>query len=356
MRSIVSLILAWAMTAAPAIAGDVYRLDKATPLPGKSPGWDYVSLDGARQRLFIGRRDDGLLVVDLKTRKALTTIKDSAHANAAVLIPSLDRGYTANEDGTTTIFRLSDLGRIDRKTFGTDADAVFFDPATGQVIFTMGNSHALAFLDAASGASTGRLDLDSAKLESIVADGAGLIYVPERDRDRVAKVDARDHRLIAEWTTGPCAQPTGQAIDREGHRLFIGCRGQAPVLLVMNMDTGAIIASLPIGRGNDGVVYDPATRKIITANGLDANVVVYEQVDADTYKLDHASTTRPNARTLAYDAGSKAIHLVTAEGWVDPGKKINSAVAPFYPNAFDAKSFVLLTYRLRPARAGAEED
>ena len=36
--------------------------------------------------------------------------------------------------------------------------------------------------------------------------------------------------------------------------------------------------------------------------------------------------------------------MVTAEGTADPGKKINKAVAPFYPNRYFPDTFTVLTY------------
>jgi hypothetical protein len=35
---------------------------------------------------------------------------------------------------------------------------------------------------------------------------------------------------------------------------------------------------------------------------------------------------------------------VTAEGTADPTKKINKAVAPFYPNRYFPDTFTVLTY------------
>ena len=108
-----------------------------------------------------------------------------------------------------------------------------------------------------------------------------------------------------------------------------------------------MITTLEIGRGNDGVIYDAATRKIYTSNGVDANLVIYDQVDADTYKLAEATTTRPYARTMALDPKTKKVYLVTAEGTADPSKKINKAVAPFYPNRYFPDTFTVLTFAPR---------
>jgi hypothetical protein len=141
-----------------------------------------------------------------------------------------------------------------------------------------------------------------------------------------------------------CEQPTGLAFDSARERLFVGCRGRAPVLAVMDSRTGRVVGVQPIGRGNDGVVYDAGARQVITSNGVDANLVIYDQTDADHYRLAEATTTRPYARTMAFDPRTRRIYLVTAEGTVDAGRPVNAAVAPFYPNRYFDDTFVLLTY------------
>jgi len=72
--------------------------------------------------------------------------------------------------------------------------------------------------------------------------------------------------------------------------------------------------------------------------------VIYDQLDADTYRLSEATTTRPYARTMALDSKTKKVYLVTAEGTADPEKRINRAVAPFYPNRYYPDTFTILTF------------
>jgi hypothetical protein len=76
--------------------------------------------------------------------------------------------------------------------------------------------------------------------------------------------------------------------------------------------------------------------------------VVIAQVDANTYRLEEAVSTRPYARTMALDPKTKKVYLVTAEGAVDPAQPWKSDVAPFYPNVYFRDTFTLLTYSRGP--------
>ncbi len=340
-----SICFAFAAAAAGAHAQHFHQLESAVKLKSAKPDWDYVTLDPARGHLFIGRRGEGVVVYDVKAKKVVKTLDKSDDANAVALVPEFDRGYSTNGDGTSTVFQISTLKTLDRiKLGGEDADAAFYEPVTKQLAFTLGDAKKIVFVDAKTAKVAGELAMESKKLDGTVPDGNGNLFMALRDRNAVAKIDARARSLVAEWKTEGCEQPTGIAYDAASKRIFIGCRGAKPVLAVMDADSGKVIATHEIGRGNDGVIYDADTKRIYTSNGVDANLVIYDQVDANTYKLAEATTTRPYARTMALDPKTKKVYMVTAEGTADPAKKINKAVAAFYPNRYFPDTFTVLTY------------
>lgn len=325
-------------------ADTAYRLESVVTLKSAAPSWDYVTLDQQRGRLFIGRRGDGVGVFDIQKNELVQTLDRSAEGNAIVLAEPFNRGYTINEDGTSTVFDLVSLKTIDRITLGEAADSGTFDIATGQVLVTMSDEQKVLFLDAKSGSKKGELALVSKKYDGIVSNGKGQVFIAQRDRNSLAVIDSKARKLAAEWPLSRCEEPTGVAYDADNERVFVGCRGKNPVLTVVDATNGKVVANHAIGRGNDGVIYDKDTGLVFTANGVDANLVIYKQVDANTYTLADAATTRPYARTMAIDRVSKKIFTVTAEGRADPSKKINRGPAPFYPNTYYADSFVVLTY------------
>jgi DNA-binding beta-propeller fold protein YncE len=321
-------------------------LHAAVKLVGKAPDWDYLSYDAARGRLFIARRDAGLWVYDTRRQRLLRRMPKTGGAGASLLIPALGRGYATNEDGSVTVFNLATLVPIRRVKFAEDADAASYEPVSGRIAFVSADSRRVTFMDARSLAVVGHVDLEAKKADASVADGAGAILLNERDRNMVARIDAASARITAEWPTTGCTQPTGLAYDAANHRAFVGCRGPKPVLAVLNTQSGAIVATLDLGRGNDGVAYDRAHRRIITTNGVEGNIVVFHQDDADHYRLEQAITTRPSARTLAVDTTGQRIFTVTAEGVVNPAQPANAGPSAFYPNAYYDNSFTVLTYKI----------
>jgi DNA-binding beta-propeller fold protein YncE len=280
------LSLALGFCALAAYSQPFHRLESAVTLKSAKPDWDYVTLDAARGRLFIGRRGEGVVVYDVMSKKVVRTLDKSDDANAVALVPEFDRGYSTNGDGTSTVFQISTLKTLERiKLGGEDADSAFYEPVTQQLAFTLGDAKKIVFVDAKTAKVVGELAMESKKLDGTVPDGEGNLFMALRDRNAVAKIDARARALVAEWKTEGCEQPTGIAFDKANQRIFVGCRGAKPVLAVMDSASGKVIGTYEIGRGNDGVIYDAETKKIYTSNGVDANLVIYDQVDASTYKL-----------------------------------------------------------------------
>ena len=158
----------------------------------------------------------------------------------------------------------------------------------------------VSFLDAQTGAVNGVLKIDSESIEGSVADGEGFYYTALRDKDKVLKIDARARKVVGEWSIGKHVKPNSVAYDRANQRVFVTTRGSDAALLVFDRD-GKIVADTPIGLNNDSIVFDPETKKIYTANGWDGTLVIIQQVDANTYKLSEAPTTRPWARTMALE-------------------------------------------------------
>lgn len=329
-------------------AESFYRLESALTLASKNePDWDYLTFDQERSRLFVSRRDDGVSVYDAKAGKIISTLEGTAGGNAIRLVPEYGRAYIITQDGSATAFDLATLRKITRIKFGDNADNCFYDPVTKQLMVTMGDSQQVVFLEGATGRLVGKLAIDSSKLEGAAPDGKGNFFLALRDRNKVVRINVAERRITAEWPTDGCELLSGLDYDPATQRIFVAGRGDKPILAVLDAVTGKVVSRPGIGRGNDAVIFDPETRRIYTANGMDGTLVILQQVNADTYQLAEAATTRPYAKTMAIDFKTKKIYTVTAEGTVDPSKPWRTALAPFYPNKFFPGTFVILTYSAR---------
>jgi hypothetical protein len=109
---------------------------------------------------------------------------------------------------------------------------------------------------------------------------------------------------------GNCATPKSLAIDSAHERLFAACDNRK--LLVLNAENGDIVASLPIGPGVDAIGYDPNHNLIYSANGgAEGTLTVISQSVTDSYAVIQTLPTRQRARTLAVNADTGQVYLVT---------------------------------------------
>ena len=85
------------------------------------------------------------------------------------------------------------------------------------------------------------------------------------------------------------------ALDETNHRLFVGCRVPAKIV-VFNSDSGAVVTSFKIGGDVDDIFYDALRHRLYAICG-DGSVDVIDQIDRDTYKMSERIPTASGART-----------------------------------------------------------
>ena len=81
------------------------------------------------------------------------------------------------------------------------------------------------------------------------------------------------------------------ALDIENGRTFSGCR-ENKGMSVVDVKTGKVITTLPIGAGVDAVAYDPETKLIFCSCG-DGTVTIIKQLIADSYSVIQTLKTKP---------------------------------------------------------------
>ena len=85
------------------------------------------------------------------------------------------------------------------------------------------------------------------------------------------------------------------AADVPNHRLFVGCRRPAR-LVVLDSQSGKPVVDLPIAGDTDDLFYDARRKRIYVSCG-EGFVDVFTQTDADHYAVLEKIPTSPGART-----------------------------------------------------------
>jgi DNA-binding beta-propeller fold protein YncE len=305
-----ALLLAFGMLASPAIGAPAYALTKTTPL-GAPDRWDYVVFDKPTQRVYIAH-GDRLAVIDAGTGDLVTQIEGIAGGTHGTGISvSTGQGFTDDgRNGVAVAFDLKTLKVTRQIPADADADAIAVDGATGHVFVVEGDPAAITVIDPATDAVVATIKAGE-KLEYATSDGAGFVYVAGVEKGDLLKIDARANAVVARWPAAGCAAPHGLAIDTARRRLFMGCANS--VMSVIDADTGRLVATLPIGRGNDAVAYDPVRARVFSSNGADGTVSIYHQASPDAYRLLETLPTAVSGRTMSVDPASGRLFIVAAD-------------------------------------------
>jgi len=285
-----------------------YSILKKIPLSGEG-SWDYLTVDEGARRLYVTHATQ-VQVIDIDSGKVVGTIPNKLGVHGVALATDLGKGFVSDGKAEkVTIFDLKTLQSIADVPSGKKTDAIIFDSATGRVFAFNGESKSVTAIDAATGKVAGTVDLGGGP-EYAAADGQGFVYNNLEDENLVLKIDARKLAVEQRWPTGPCSAPSSMAIDRADRRLFIGCRSK--VMAVLNVDTGKVITTVPIGDHVDATIYDPDSKLIFNANG-EGSITVIHQDSPDTYSVVETVKTLPKAKTMALDPKTHRLFLSTAE-------------------------------------------
>ena len=279
------------------------------PLSGNG-GWDYLAVDAPARRLYV-THGDRVQVVDLTTLQPAGEIGALNGVHGVAVAPELGRGFISDgKANAVVVFDLASLRVLARwPVTGEKPDAVLYERATRQVFAFNGESGNATVFDAATGRVNGTIALGGAP-EFPASDGTGQVFVNLEDRAETVRLDARTRTVTQHWPLAPAQTPSALALDAAHHRLFAGCRSQQ--LVVLNAESGAVVAVLPIGRGVDAASYD-AGRGLVYVSNSDGTLNVFRQVDADHYNAVRTIATAPGARTHAIDPVTGRIFVSSAD-------------------------------------------
>jgi DNA-binding beta-propeller fold protein YncE len=291
-----------------------YHLVRQLALPGDE-GWDYLTFEPERRRLFIAH-GTRVLVVDADKLTVVGEIAATPGVHGIALAPKLNRGFvSAGRAGVIVVFDLQTLARLKEiKTTGDNPDAIVYDPATERVFTFNGRGRNVTAVDARTEAVIGTIPLD-AKPEFAVSDGNGRVYVNLEDRNSIALIDPRALSVAATWPVAGCEEPSGLALAPGTERLVTVCANK--VMAVVDARTGRLVGTAPIGAGVDAAVYDAGLRLAFASCGEGVLTAVALDPTGPPEVVQSVATQR-GARTLALDERRHRIFLVTADFGAPP--------------------------------------
>ena len=276
---------------------------------GGQGGWDYLLSDDAANRLYI-THNARVEVIDSHTGKPIGAISGMKSTHGVALNPDGKTGYISDGAGNAiVVFNRQDLSVTKTIPAGTNPDGIAFEPTTKTVWAFNGRSKNVSVLDTASDTVVEAIALPG-KPEFPQVDEHGAVFVNIEDKNEIVKLDAKTHKMVAEWPLTGCESPSGMAIDRTGHRLFSVCDGGK--MAVIDYMSGTVLGLASIGDSPDAAGFDPKRHVAFSSNGGDGTLTVVDATKPGFPVLQTLKTAK-GARTMTLDATTGRVYLVTAQ-------------------------------------------
>jgi YVTN family beta-propeller protein len=306
--AVIGLILALTPISRADDSGGPFKVLKDVTVGGDGR-WDYVTVDPDNRRLYVSR-SNRFDVYDADSLEKVGEIDDTPGCHGVAIDPASGHGFTTNRgDPSVTMFDIKTLKVIKKITVTGAPDGIFFDPFTKRIFCESHRDPNETVINAADGTVLGTIDLGG-EPEQGASDGNGHVYVNLESTSEVVVVDPTAMKMTARYKLGDGEGPSGMGLDAKNRRIF-SCCGNAK-MVVLDADSGNILATLDTGDGTDAGTFDPDTLEAYASNGNGTLTVVKEN-SPTSFTVEQNVQTKRGARTCALDAKTHNIFLVTSQ-------------------------------------------
>lgn len=286
-----------------------YSVQKTVKVGGDG-GFDYVYADSAGRRLYIARsrQNPRVSVFNLDTLEPAGEIANTS-AHGAAVDSRYHHGFASSKP--VAMWDSRTLALMKTITVDGGPDGILNDEFNHRTYVFSHRAPNATVIDDKDGTVLGTIDLGGAP-EQAASDGHGRMYVDLEDKDAVAVVDTANMKVVGQYSLGGHGGGNaGLALDNKNHVLFVACR-DPQVMVMLNANTGAYIADLPIGRGCDGMVFNPRTMECFSSQG-DGTLTVIKENSPTSFAVEQTVTTMPGAKTCTLDSRTGRVLLIAAE-------------------------------------------
>jgi DNA-binding beta-propeller fold protein YncE len=285
--------------AQPAKPGQELSLNTSITLTGIKGRIDHLAFDSASQQLFIAALgNNSIEVVDLKTNKLIHSIQGLNEPQGIAFIPVENIVFVANGgNGACDVFNTKTYLKITSVQLPGDADNVRYDPLQHKVYVGYGEG-GIAIIDVATLKQVGDIELQGHPESFQLDTQAKRLYVNVPDKQQIEVIDLDKQSVIDRWKLTTAKSNFPMALDASGHRLFIGCRHPAK-LLIIDSDSGKQLDEIDTDSDADDIFYNQRENSIYMSCG-GGYVDLFKRKDTDKFTLSDKTATRSKARTSLF--------------------------------------------------------
>jgi glutamine cyclotransferase len=298
-----------------------YKVLDTTQLMGNG-GIDYVYADNDGRRVYVPRGGN-TFVFDLDTHKYIGAITNIGGHGVAI-DTATHHGFSSSKP--LGMFDTETMQKIKSIDVQGRPDGILLEPFTDKIYVFSHQVPSITVVDPKDGSVTGTMDVGGG-MEEARSDGQGKLYVDVEDEKKIAVVDVKTLKVITKIDLGDTAGgPGGLGLDVKNHILFAMC-SEPSVCVVVNADSGKVLATLPIGNGTDGGGFNPNTMEAFSSQ-RDGTLTIIKENSPTDFAVEQTVQTKPRAKTCTLDTKNNQIILITTERpATSPAATVTNALA-----------------------------
>jgi len=243
---------------------------------------------------------DTVEVLETLTERRVHTITGVPHPQGVVYVPEFKKLFVGSRDGKLYVYDGGTFDLVTTVDFSGDVDNLRYDEGTKRVYVGYGDEGAarIASVDAATNQRLPDEFQLGAHPESFQLEKSGpKIFVNLPDLEQIAVINRATHS-ITRWPLVKMDGNFPMALDEGDHRLFVGTR-TPPRLVVLDTDSGHVVATMHSSADMDDLYYDTVLKRVYVPGGQ-GFISVFQQSDADNYRLLAEIPSSLGARTAGY--------------------------------------------------------
>ncbi|HKA23338.1 MAG TPA: hypothetical protein VKF80_00020 [Candidatus Eisenbacteria bacterium] len=271
-------------------------------------GFDHACVAARAGRLYVAHTaNDAVEVVDTRRARHLSTLGGLAGVAGALVCEEQGLVFTSNR-GEDTVGIL-EPGGVFKVPVGRRPNGLAYDPGHRLLLAAnVGEPPSLSFVSIDERREIARVPMPGRTRWAIFDPRTTCFLVNIADPSRIVLVESDHCDRVAGTIEIPAPGPHGLDADLERRLLYCAC--DQGTLVVLNLDTGAILTERPLSGAPDVVFFDPGLRLLHVAVG---NPGVIDVFDTASNRLCETVATEKGAHTIAFDPTTHHVYAFLPE-------------------------------------------
>ncbi len=308
--SVISLLSSAALACAAELESPV--IQQTISLPAVTGRFDHATSDPATHRLFFAALgNETVEVVDTSAGKRIHSLTGLRKPTGVIFLTDSNLLVIANgADGTCRFYDGTTYAEKGRIAEVEDADNLRYD-AKAKVIYLGYGKGMIGKINPATMKLIGHIALPHHPEAFLLEQNGPRMFINIPEARQVVVADRFHEKMIATWPLNAFGGNFPMALDEDHHRLFIGCRSPAR-LVVVSLTDGHLRSDLALSQDTDDLFYDADRQRVHASCGegfLDSFDV---HPEGTLSRISHLPT-RAGARTCFFMSAVDQIYLAVPQ-------------------------------------------